>query len=389
MRLMRLSRLRLSPARADVQGLDLGLLAVVGALAGCGLMAIFSATITRSDGGIANPFFVRQFAYALCGCAACFLLWRFVPLRMLRDRSLVPALIALVALAAAAVDGIGVAVNGAHRWLALGPLTVQPIEFAKPLLIVYFCAYCAANRDRIASFRQLLPVLAVFALACLTLLAQPDLGSAVLLGAVLVVILFLAGARLGHFALLFGAGLVLVAAAVLAAPYRMRRLLAFIDPFADATGGGYQQVQSLIAFGSGGATGKGLGLSVGKWSHLPEAHTDFIASVLAEELGLVGIAALLLLFAMIMHIGFEAATAAERRGDFFSALLARAISVLLVLQVFINLGGNLSLLPVKGLTLPLLSFGGSSLVAWLLTLTLLLMIRRENFLHQSMYRRRT
>ena len=375
--------------RPNAQGLDYWLLAVVGVLAGCGLMAIFSATITRSDGGIANPFFARQLVYALCGCLASFAIWRFLPLRVLRDHSLVPALAALTALAACAIDGIGVQVNGAHRWLAIGPITVQPIEFAKPVLIVYFCAYCAANRDRINSFRQLVPLLAVFALACLTLLLQPDLGSAVLLGAVLVAILFLAGLRPGHFAALFGTGLVLVSLAVVAAPYRMRRLMAFVDPFADAQGGGYQQVQSLIAFGSGGATGKGLGLSVGKWSHLPEAHTDFIASVLAEELGLAGIAALLLLFAMIMHIGFEAAAGAERRGDFFSALLARAIAALLVLQVFINLGGNLSLLPVKGLTLPLLSFGGSSLVAWLLTLTLLLMIRRENSLHHSMHRRTT
>ncbi|MCY4324680.1 MAG: putative peptidoglycan glycosyltransferase FtsW [Betaproteobacteria bacterium] len=389
MKFMRLDGLRVQAVRPDAAGLDFWLLALVGALAGCGLMAIFSATITRSDGGIVNPFFIRQFVYALCGCAAGFLLWRFVSLRVLRDRSLIPALAALVALAAAAIDGIGIAVNGAHRWLAIGPVTVQPIEFAKPVLIIYFCAYCAANRDSLASFRQLLPILAVFALACLALLAQPDLGSAVLLGAVLVVILFLAGARLAHFALLFGTGLVLVAVAVLAAPYRMRRLLAFVDPFSDAQGGGYQQVQSLIAFGSGGVTGKGLGLSVGKWSHLPEAHTDFIASVLAEELGLLGIAALLMLFAMVMHIGFIAAPLGAGSGDFFSALLARAIAVLLVLQVFINLGGNLSLLPVKGLTLPLLSFGGSSLVAWLLTLTLLLMIRRENFLYQSTHRTTT
>ena len=377
-------------ARPDGQGLDLCLLAVVGALIGCGLMAIFSATITRSDGGIANSFFARQLVYVLCGCLASFLLWRFVPLRLLRDHCLVPAMIALVTLAATAIDGIGIQVNGAHRWLAVGPLTIQPVEFAKPLLIVYFCAYCAANRDWINSLQQLAPLLAVFAVACLALLFQPDLGSAVLLGTLLVTILFLAGLRLKHFALLFGTGLALVLLAVIAAPYRMRRLMVFVDPFADAQGGGYQQVQSLIAFGSGGFTGKGLGLSVGKWSHLPEAHTDFIASVLAEELGLLGIAALLLLVAMVMHIGFETAAGAERRGDFFSALLARAISVLMVLQVFINLGGNLSLLPVKGLTLPLLSFGGSSVVAWLLTLTLLLMIRRENFLYcQSMYRRNT
>ncbi len=361
---------------------DLPLLAIALALMVVGLVAITSATITKVGGWLDNSYLHRQLLAVAVGGIACALMWRYLPMRVLRDRSLVIAVVSLLLLAAVSVPGIGTEVKNARRWFDLGFAMMQPVEFAKPALLAYACAYCAAARGKINTVRGLLPLLLVMVWACVALLAQPDFGSAVLLCATVGAVVFLAGASIKHFlALAFATGAA-AAVAIKSSSYRFERLISFVDPFADPQHTGYQQVHSLLAWGNGGWTGRGLGLSVEKWSYLPEAHTDFIASVLAEEAGLVGIIAILALYAALIFAAFDIARAAERRGDFFAALLGRGIAVLLTLQVSVNIGVNLALLPVKGLTLPLLSYGGSSIAAWMVTLVLLLLIRRDNLAYE-------
>ncbi len=357
---------------------DLPLLAIALALMVVGLVVIASATITKVGGWLDNGYLLRQLLAIAGGAIACALMWRYLPMRVLRDRSLVIAVAAVLLLAAVAVPGIGTVANSARRWFDIGFAMLQPVEFAKPALLIYACSYCAAARSKINTARGLAPLLLVIGCACGALLAQPDFGSAVLLCASVGAVMFLAGASMKHFFAVAGVAAVAAVVAVKHAPYRFKRLISFLDPFADAQGDGYQQVHALLAWGNGGWTGRGLGLSVEKWSYLPETHTDFIASVLAEEAGMVGIIAILALFAALVFAAFDIARAAERRGDFFAALLGRGIAVVLTLQVTVNIGVNLALLPVKGLTLPLLSYGGSSIAAWMVTLVLLLLIRRDN-----------
>ncbi len=357
---------------------DLPLLAIVLALMVVGLVAIASATITKVGGWLDNGYLLRQLLAIAGGAIACALMWRYLPMRVLRDRSLVIAAAAVLLLAAVAVPGIGTEANSARRWFDIGFAMLQPVEFAKPALLAYACSYCASERGKINTASGLAPLLLVMGCACLALLAQPDFGSAVLLCASVGAVMFLAGASIKHLLALAVAAAGAAAYAISLAPYRFQRLISYIDPFSYAQGSGYQQVQALLAWGNGGWTGRELGLSVEMSSDLPEAHTDFIASVLAEETGLVGIIVILVLYAALVVAAFDIARAAERRNDFFAALLGRGIAVMLTLQVTFNIGLNLALLPVKGLTLPLLSYGGSSIAAWMVTLVLLLLIRRDN-----------
>lgn len=261
------------------------------------------------------------------------------------------------------------------RWLSLGPATFQPTELLKFSLVVYLATSLARRGDRVRTFRDgVLPYLIVLAVLGVVVLKQPDLGMVLVLGALTIAMLFFAGARLRHLAGVGAACVPLVFLAIRYAPYRMARLLSFLDPFAHSTTSGYQTVQSLIAVGSGGLFGRGLGASRAKLFYLPQSHNDFIASILAEELGFLGTVATLGLLGFLVWRAFAIA---ERAPDRLGQLLALGIGFSLAFQTLVNLGVVVGLLPVTGLTLPFLSNGGSSLIVTLAMVGVLLNVSRQ------------
>lgn len=264
---------------------------------------------------------------------------------------------------------------GDGRWLALGPASFQPTELLKFSLILYLATSLARKGDRVRTFVDgVLPYLIVLVVLAVVVLSQPDLGMVLVLGAVTLGMLFLAGARLRHLAAIAAGSAPLVFLAVRIAPYRMARLLSFLDPFAHSTTSGYQTIQSLIAVGSGGLLGRGLGASRAKLFYLPQSHNDFIASVIAEELGFVGMLAVLGLLGFLV---WRALVIAEGASDRLGRLLALGIGFTLAFQTLVNLGVVVGLLPVTGLTLPFLSNGGSSLIVTLAMVGVLLSVSKQ------------
>jgi cell division protein FtsW len=267
---------------------------------------------------------------------------------------------ALAALAAVPFTGLGVTAGGAARWLHFGGLSFQPVELARFSLIVFLAYSLSKKKERLREFSiGLVPHLLMVGIFTLFLLMQPDFGSAVLLFALTGVILFVAGVRLTH---LFSVLLLLVPVAgylLFTAEYRVKRLMSFLDPWAFPADEGYQVVHSLMAFGTGGIWGTGIGKGYQKLFYLPEPHTDFIFSVVGEELGLIGVVFILILYALVIWRGIRIAADAP---DMFGALVAAGLTAALGLQVCVNMGVTLGLLPTKGLTLPFLSYGGTSLL---------------------------
>jgi cell division protein FtsW len=278
----------------------------------------------------------------------------------------------MVCLVAIFVPGLGHAAGGARRWVHLGPLNFQPSELAKPALILYLAWSLSRKQDRMADFKAgfLGPVL-IAGIPIGLILLQPDFGTAVSLALVVCLMLFVAGARVSY---LMGAGLLalpVVYHLVASTPYRMRRIMAFLDPWSTRHAAGYQVAESLISIGSGGLAGVGLGDGRQKLFFLPEAHTDFIYSIIGEELGLIGTVLIIALFALLVWRGLKAAYAAE---DAFGAYLALGLTAILGLQASLNMAVAMGLLPTKGLTLPFISYGGTSLVLSLTAAGILLAV---------------
>jgi cell division protein FtsW len=282
-------------------------------------------------------------------------------------------------LVAVLIPGVGRDVNGARRWLALPVLGVQHSELMKLAAVLYAADYTVRRHSVLKSFKKgLLPMLVVMLVVSWLLLREPDFGALVVIAASAFAVLFLGGMNGRHFCALLGmlaAGFVLL---VLASPYRMQRIFGYMDPWRDPFGSGYQLSHALIAFGRGEWLGVGLGASVEKLHYLPEAHTDFLLAVLAEELGLGGVAVVIALFAWIVARAFAIARQASSRERHFAALTAQGIGIWIGFQAFINMGVNMGLLPTKGLTLPLMSYGGSGLVVNFIALAILLRIDWEN-----------
>lgn len=344
-----------------------------------GLVMVGSASISLADRHFHDPFhyFWRQGAHVVVGLAVAALIVR---LPMALWYRIGPVLLAVggVLLTLVLIPGLGKEVNGATRWLELGPLTVQLSEVAKLFLVIYLAGYLVRRRDEVCTTAGgFLRPLALIALYAGLLLAEPDFGAAVVIMVTALAMLFLAGARLGQFMVL--TVLVVVAFALLAvvSPYRMQRLTTFLDPWSDPFNSGFQLSQALIAFGRGEWTGVGLGASVQKLFYLPEAHTDFVFAVLAEELGLFGSVAVIALFCIVAWRALAIGRAAEQAGRLFGAFLAYGVGVWLTFQAFVNMGVNMGVLPTKGLTLPLMSYGGSSAVITCSALALLLRVDLE------------
>ncbi|MDD3763200.1 MAG: putative lipid II flippase FtsW [Nevskiales bacterium] len=361
-------------------GLDAWLCTAAFALLAWGLVMVASASVAQADKVTGDPFyfFYRQLLFCGLGVLVGATLY-CVPMRQWFSSSRWLYVFALFLLVIVLVPGIGVTVNAARRWIDLKLFRLQASEPVRLALIMFVAGYIARRQAALQhSLKGLLMPLLAILLPSGLLLLEPDFGATAILMGVVFLMLFLGGARVSYYVGLVavaGAGLGLIA---VAAPYRMQRLLNFTNPWADVENGGWQLAQSLIAVGRGDWTGVGLGNSVQKLLYLPEMHTDFIFAIIAEELGLLGIAALLLLFGVIVARGFSIGRRAEAGGRLFQAYLSYGLSGWIALQSLINMAVNMGLLPTKGLTLPLISYGGSSLLTVCAMLGLLLRVDYEN-----------
>ena len=330
------------------------------ALLGMGLVLVTSAAVAQKGG--ADYYLARHAFFAALSLLA-FLFVAAVPLRLLEVFHRVFLLLALGLCVVVLVPALSLEENGARRWIDLGAFTLQPSEPAKFLVVVYLAGYVARHGDALGErWTALLKPLVWIGALLLLLLAQPDFGSVVVLAALSGGLLFLGGARLRDFALLALLGGLALSVAAVWDPYRVARLIGFLDPWADPLASGYQLTQALIGFGRGEITGLGLGEGIQKLLYLPEAHNDFIYSVVAEELGLLGALALLGLLAFLTLRLFYIGRCAAAEQRTFGALCAYGAALLIGAQTTINIGVNTGVLPTKGLTLPFISFGGNSLI---------------------------
>ena len=340
-----------------------------------GLVMVLSASSVRAyeDYGTSFLFFLRQLAYAAVGAGAFLLTARMRHTAW--QRLCVPLLaISAALLVIVLLPGIGTVAGGSARWLQLGPVTIQPSEPAKIAVIAFAAALLSRRWRRIGDLRQLaLPLVPVVGLIGGLILLQPDMGTAVIMVASVFILLFAAGARLKHLAV-GGTGLATLGFGLMYIEgYRWARVVSFVNPWSDPQGSGYQTIQSMIALASGGPLGVGLGASRQKWSYVPNAHTDFIFSIIGEELGLVGGLAVLALFAALLYAGVRIAL---RAPDAFGRFLAVGITGWFGVQAVVNLGAVTGLLPITGVPLPFVSFGGSSLVVSMAAVGILVSVAR-------------
>jgi cell division protein FtsW len=374
---------RIDPPRSPAAEYDRTVLWTALLLLVTGMVMVYSASIATAE---ASRYTAHQSTYYLVrhglflGIGVFVALAAFqVPMRAWQQLAPWLFLAGVAALVLVLIPGIGREVNGARRWISLGFVNVQPSEFMKLAAVLYAADYTVRKSAMMGSLRHgLAPMLAVVLLVGWLLLREPDFGAFVVICAIAMGILFLGGMNARWFAalaVLAAAGFALL---VVTSPYRVQRIFGFMDPWADAFGKGYQLSHSLIAFGRGELFGVGLGASVEKLFYLPEAHTDFLLAVVAEELGLAGVLVVVLLFAWLVLRAFAIGRQAATLERPFPALVAQGIAVWLGVQAFINMGVNMGVLPTKGLTLPLMSFGGSGIVANCLALAILLRVDWEN-----------
>jgi cell division protein FtsW len=368
-----------APTRTSTHALDPVLFGAVASLLLLGLVAVASASMSLAERDLGRPFyyFERQGVFALGGAVLAAVAFH-LPTKLWRGTGLLLMTFALALLVLVLVPGVGHEVNGSVRWLRVGPVSVQVSELARLLLLMYLAGYVVRHEsDLSTSFAGFVKPMLVIAGACGLLLAEPDFGAATVLLATALGVLFLGGVRWRDFGLLFVSAGAAMALLAVASPYRVQRLTSFLHPWTDPFDSGFQLTQSLIAIGRGGWFGVGLGGSVQKLFYLPEAHTDFVFAVLAEELGLAGVIATIGLYALLIVRGFVIARRAGEAGLRYQSYLAFGIALWLGFQSAINIGVNMGVLPTKGLTLPLLSYGGSSLAITLLACGLLLRVHHE------------
>ena len=348
-----------------------------------GLVMVYSASIATAEGSDftghqSSYFLVRHGIFLAIGVVAGVLAFQ-VPLRFWQELAPWLFLAGVVLLVVVLIPHVGRLVNGAQRWLPLGPVNLQPSELMKLFVVLYASDYTTRKLDAMGSFRRgFLPMAAVILCVGFLLLREPDFGAFVVITAIAFGILFLGGINGRLFALLAVVALIGFVLLIWIQPYRLERIVGFMDPWRDPFGTGYQLSHALIAFGRGEWLGVGLGGSIEKLFYLPEAHTDFLLAVVAEELGLVGVVAVIVLFALVVQRAFAAGRQALILERVFSGLVAQGIGIWLGFQAFINMGVNMGLLPTKGLTLPLMSYGGSGILANCIALAILMRVDYEN-----------
>jgi cell division protein FtsW len=359
--------------------LDSWVIGTVAALLLIGLVMVASASIgiAEKETGQAFYYFKHQIVYVLGGLVAA-MIGLAVPSRVWEKYSIFLLVGAFAMLILVLVPGIGASVNGARRWVRLGIMNFQVSEAARVMLLTYIASFAVRRADELrGDFKGFLKPIGVLAGAAVLLLAEPDFGAATVLMATGFAVLFLAGVRVLYLIVPVGAAAGAMALLAVSSPYRLRRLIAFLNPWDDPFNSGFQLVQSLIAIGRGQWFGVGLGASVQKLFYLPESHTDFVFAVLAEEFGFVGVFTVIALFALLVGRALKISRDAGAAGLTFQSYLAAAIGIWIGLQSFVNIGVNMGLLPTKGLTLPLLSYGGSSMLVTLGWLGVLLRIHHE------------
>ncbi len=376
------------PARSAMPIIDVGLLIAVSGLVLFGLLMVYSASIALADGpryqNYGRFYFVGRHALFICIGLLGALLAFSVPMRVWHKLSLPLFVLSILLLVLVLVPGIGREVNGARRWLPLGLINFQPSELMKLAVLLYAADYVVRKQTHLRGFlagfvRGFLPMAFALVLVGVLLLLEPDLGAFIVIGAVAIGVLFIGGINLKLFSLMLGGIMSSFLLLIWLSPWRRERLFVYLDPWNpdNAYGSAYQLSHSLIAMGRGEWFGVGLGASIEKLHYLPEAHTDFIVAVIGEELGLVGLLCLLLVFAFLIMRSFEIARQALVLERVFESLVAQGVALWLGVQAFINIGVCLGLLPTKGLTLPLVSYGGSGIVMNLIALALLLRVDFE------------
>jgi len=344
-----------------------------------GFIAMSSASIEFAAEKYGNPFFhsYRYLFHLSIGVVGGLIVYR-IPMSFWQRTGWFWLLVGFGLLLLVLIPGVGREVNGSRRWLALGPLTLQCSEIVKVCVILYLAGYLVRRQDEVREeWKGFIKPMAVLFLVTLLLMLEPDFGATVVTLGTAFGMIFLAGVRLWQFILVILAALAALALLVLSEPYRMKRLTAYTDPWADQFNTGYQLTQSLIAFGRGEWFGVGLGNSIQKLFYLPESHTDFVFAIYAEEFGFVGAVLLIALFCGLVTRILQIGRKAEKQQQTFSAFVAYGIALMLSGQVFINIGVNTGLLPTKGLTLPFLSYGGSSLMVCCALLAMVLRINNE------------
>lgn len=338
-----------------------------------GVVMVFSSSCIMAGEKYGDPFYFlkKQGQFALAGTLL-MILTMYIDYEFWRKFAIPLLILGICLLGLLFVPGLGVKAGGAARWLRLPGVTVQPAEFVKLGLVLYLASSMTRKKEKISSFTfGFLPYILVLGAILGLLLMQPDLGSAMIIAGVSIVMMLLAGVRWRYAIPTILAALPVIYFLIMSVDYRRRRILAFLNPWEDPYDTGFQIIQSLIAFGNGGVLGKGLGVGEQKLFYLPEAHTDFIFSVIGEELGFLGVIVVAGLFLLLLLRGLRVAAHAE---DPFARYLAFGLSLLLGLEAFVNMGVCMGLLPTKGLALPFLSYGGTSLVASLVAIGILLNI---------------
>lgn len=372
-----------SRERINAPNYDQMLLWVTFILLGFGLVMVYSASIAMAEadkavGHQSTYFLIRQAIFILVGLVAGFLSFQ-VPITLWQKMASYLFLIGLGLLVLVLIPHVGRNVNGSQRWLSLAVINVQPSEFMKLFAAMYVADYAVRKAPQMDSIvKGFLPMVAVMVFVGFLLLREPDFGAFAVIAAISISILWLGGINAKIFAALLALLPVAIFALIKSSPYRMQRVIGFMDPWADPFGKGYQLSHALIAFGRGEWFGVGLGASVEKLLYLPEAHTDFLLAVIAEELGFVGVVTVLGLFAWIVIRAFGIGKEAVANERYFAALLAQGLGVWMGVQGIINIGVNMGVLPTKGLTLPLLSFGGSGILANCIAMAVLLRVDFEN-----------
>ncbi len=359
--------------------LDPWLLVPAAGLLALGLVMVGSASISIADQKTGQPFhyLLRQAAYVALGLGLGAIVWR-LPLRLWQAAGPWLILLSVALLLLLFVPGLGREVNGSLRWLALGPVNLQVSELVKLFVVIYLAGYLVRHNEAVRTEAGgFLRPLGLMVLLSMLLLLEPDFGAVAVMMATAMGMMWLGGARLLQFLLLALGMLAMLALLAVAAPYRMARLTAFLNPWADPFDSGFQLTQALIAFGRGEWLGVGLGSSVQKLFYLPEAHTDFLFAVMAEELGLLAVALVILLFLGLVLRALAVGRRAERQEQPFLAYVAYGLGIGIGLQAFVNIGVNMGVLPTKGLTLPLMSYGGSSMMVMCVSVALLLRIEYE------------
>jgi cell division protein FtsW len=367
---------------APTKPIDEALAWAIALLLSISLVMVYSASIAYAEGdaGTQNRYYylIRHLVFLVIGLAGGYVAFQ-IPTAFWQKYSSKVFLLGIILLALVLVPGIGRVVNGSRRWISLVVINLQPSEVMKLATVLYAADYTVRKTHKLHSLKEgFLPMFAAMVVVAFLLLREPDFGALMVVMSIAMGLLFLGGINMRIFSGLAVMAVVAIALLIISSPYRLKRVLGFMDPWDDPYGKGYQLSHSLIAIGRGEWFGVGLGASVEKLFYLPEAHTDFILAVIAEEFGFVGICVLIGLYAWVVRRAFHIGVESKKLERYYQALVAQGIGIWLGIQTFFNIGVNMGLLPTKGLTLPLMSFGGSAMMFNLISVAVLLRVDYEN-----------